>query len=159
ITRPPLPRSRPVAAAALAPGLSLQTQPSPWPKMPAPGPAPVTPARPSTGGQQSRSSPPCRGVTPGTEPPLLLALFFQVMAGRRREVQAVHVFQLLDPAQRFATEGTFALKGMQDNALNQIAEGNIMVFRHGFEDFEQPLLHAQPGLGALDDDRRSRMVW
>src|ERR1700728_1629028 len=76
--------------------------------------------------------------------------FLQAVAGAGIEVELVKAFQLLNTLERGRTERSFPVEGMQNNSLQQIAEGHVMVFGESLEHFEQTLLHPHPGLNALD---------
>src|SRR5690606_21880055 len=74
----------------------------------------------------------------------------QAMRIRGRKVQVVDLLQRGDPFQRFSGEGRLALEAVQHHALEQVAEGHVLVLGERLEDLEDPLLHADTGLDALD---------
>ena len=52
-------------------------------------------------------------------------------------------------AVRLRAERRFPLEGMQDDSLEEIAEGDVVIFGEAFEDFENAFLDAQAGLYSL----------
>src|SRR5271157_121565 len=78
--------------------------------------------------------------------------FFQAMAGAGIEIEIVEAFQLLYAFERSCAERSFPVEGMEDDALQQIAEGHVVILGEGFQDFEQALLHAHPGLHSFDQE-------
>ena len=75
--------------------------------------------------------------------------FFQAVAGAGIEIKIIETLQFLNAFKGGWTEWRFSVEGMQDDALQQIAQGHVMVFGEGLQDFEQALLHANAGLHAL----------
>ena len=78
------------------------------------------------------------------------------MTGGSRQIEPVHKVELFDSLHRFGAEWSFALKGMQDDAFQQVAQAAILIFRQRLQNFEDPLLHAHTGLNALDLQSRLR---
>src|ERR1700683_112871 len=83
-----------------------------------------------------------------TEGPCFYLL--QTVAGAGIEVKIVKPLQLLNAFERGCVKRRLAIEGMEDDALQQIAEGHVVVLGKGFQDFEQAFFHAHPGLDALD---------
>lgn len=51
-------------------------------------------------------------------------------------------------------ERSLAVKDVEHDALEQVAQGHIVIFRQGLENLEEALLHADAGLDALDHELR-----
>src|SRR5213593_364986 len=71
------------------------------------------------------------------------------MAGAGVKLQAVKLLQLLDPSERDLIERALAVEGMKHNSLQQITQGQIVIFGQGFKHLQQPLLDADAGLHSL----------
>src|SRR6266851_4526451 len=84
--------------------------------------------------------------------PAFVLIFLQAMAGPRIQLQTVEPFQIFDPSKRRLTERGLAVKGVQHNSLQQVAQRQIVVFGERLEHFEQALFKANTGLHALDKD-------
>jgi hypothetical protein len=69
----------------------------------------------------------------------------------------IDALEVSDAAKRRIGEGAFAVKGVQDDAFEQVAERKVMVFRQGLKNFEQPFFDADAGLDALDE--QARLGW
>jgi hypothetical protein len=82
-----------------------------------------------------------------------------MVAVRGFEVHAVEGFELLDFFQRLRREGSFSFEGVEDDALEEIAEGDVFLFGDGFEDFEHAFFEANTGLDALDFDEIVLFPW
>src|SRR5512146_3554077 len=76
----------------------------------------------------------------------------QLVARRGTEVQTIEALQLPDPLQRRLVEGALSLEGVQHDALEQIAQGHVVVLGQRLEHLDQPLLHAHARLDALARD-------
>src|SRR5690348_3247406 len=74
------------------------------------------------------------------------------MAGSRIEVEAVDGSELGDPLQRLGRESLLALEGVEHDALEEIAEGHILVVGKGPQHLEEALLQPDAGLHSLDLD-------
>src|SRR5712692_1294846 len=74
------------------------------------------------------------------------------MACARIEVKTVKLLQLLYSLQRCLIEGTFAIEGVEHNALQEITEGEVVVLREGLQYFQQALFHPNPSLYPLDNE-------
>ena len=68
-----------------------------------------------------------------------------------RQRAAIDGFQLFDDGKGLAREGRLALEAVQNDALQQVSEGEIGVFREALEHFEQRGLDAHACLGAGND--------
>jgi len=66
-----------------------------------------------------------------------------------REVHAVDLLELLDRGQSCPVEGKLLLEGMQNDALEQISEGNVEVLGEALQDLQQPPLHPDTRLDPL----------
>ncbi len=53
-------------------------------------------------------------------------------------------------ALRLLTERAFAFKRVQHDALQQIAQRNVVVIRQRLQDFNNPLFHADAGLNTFN---------
>jgi len=76
--------------------------------------------------------------------------FFQAMAGVGVEIKAVKLLQLADAFEGSWTECSLAVEGVQDDALEDVAERQVVIFAEGFQDFEDSFFDAYAGLDALD---------
>ena len=76
----------------------------------------------------------------------------EVMAVGGFQGHAVQGFELLDFLQGLRRERRFAFEGVEDDALEQIAEGHVFLLGDGFEDLEHAFFEANAGLDALDFD-------
>lgn len=67
------------------------------------------------------------------------------------EIEVIDGFQLGDGLKRLLAERAFAFEGVQDDALQQVAEGHLVILGKPFQDFHDPLFQAHARLDALDD--------
>lgn len=74
----------------------------------------------------------------------------QPVTGARIQIQPVELLQLLDALARRLLKRGSAVKGVQDDAFEQVAQTQIVKFGKRLEHFEQTLLHSHTGLDALD---------
>jgi hypothetical protein len=74
------------------------------------------------------------------------------MARLRVEVEAVDLAQARDAREALLAERRLALEGVEDNALEEVAEGDVVELGEAFEDLEEALFEADAGLDALDDE-------
>jgi len=58
------------------------------------------------------------------------------MGGAAVEVQVIDLLELGDAPQRVVAEGGLAVEGVEDNALEQIAEGHVVVLGQRLQDLE-----------------------
>src|ERR1051325_7181499 len=79
-----------------------------------------------------------------------LFLLHELVRVRAGQVEPVHLPQLADLLPRLFPERRFSLEGMQHDAFEEIAEGDVVIFGQAFQHFEQALLHPDAGLLALD---------
>src|SRR6266566_5135652 len=63
---------------------------------------------------------------------------------------SVNFLELPDPLERLFTEWSFVLKSMQHNSLQQVAQGNIVIFSNPFENLHHSLLHPHSTLNTLN---------
>jgi hypothetical protein len=75
--------------------------------------------------------------------------FDQAMAGACIQLETIELLEIFDPLQVSGAERALAIKSMQHDALQQVAEREIVVIGQRTQDFEQTLLHADPGLHSL----------
>jgi len=89
----------------------------------------------------------------------LLALD-EAMAVRRLEIEPVDFFQLGDALDRLRPKRRLPFEGMEDDALEKIAEAEIVILGEGLEHLQEALLHPHTGLRSLDDDGHGRsLLW
>ena len=72
------------------------------------------------------------------------------MTGAGVEVEGVELYQDFNAAEGSGGEGAFAVKGVEDDAFEEVSEGKVVVIGEGFEDFEEAFFDADAGLDALD---------
>ena len=68
------------------------------------------------------------------------------------EIAVVDLLQLGDALERRLAEGRLAVEGVQHDALDEIAERDLVVLGERLHDLEQALLQANAGLHPLDDE-------
>ncbi len=76
----------------------------------------------------------------------------QAMAGTGVQLQAVKSLQLFDPFDRFLAERSLAVKGVENDSFQKVAQGQIVVLGKRFKYFEQALFNAHAGLHAFNRD-------
>src|ERR1700733_9135514 len=74
------------------------------------------------------------------------------MAVGGSERQAVDFAELLDLAEGFFAEGSFAFEGVEHDAFEEVSEAEVFEFGNGLQDFEQVLFDTDSGLDAFDYD-------
>lgn len=74
------------------------------------------------------------------------------MARARIKLQSIELFEFLNTLDRRRTERRFAVERVQYDSLKQIAEGEVVVFGEGFENFQKPFFNPHTGLHALDQE-------
>jgi hypothetical protein len=74
----------------------------------------------------------------------------QLMTVLGDEIQPINLTKLLDVLKRFCTEGLFVFEGMQRNAFDQIAKGDVQRLGESLEHFQDPLLDPYAGLHAFN---------
>lgn len=79
--------------------------------------------------------------------PLSLGQLVGIGAG---EIEAVDLLQLDDLLPRLAPERRLPFEGVEHDSLQQVAQGDVVVFGQPLENLEQALLDANPGLHPLD---------
>jgi hypothetical protein len=80
-----------------------------------------------------------------------MTLLRQLMRIGCRERQAKDPLQLSHFGEGRLGKRRLALEGVQDDALEQVAEGKIERIRQRLEHLQHPLFDADAGLDALDD--------
>ena len=74
------------------------------------------------------------------------------MARARIEVKTVELLQLLYALQRCLIEGALAIEGVENDALEEIAEREVVILSESLQYFQQALFNANPGLYPLDNE-------
>src|SRR5580693_4848681 len=77
--------------------------------------------------------------------------FLQPVTGAGIEVKIVKPLQFLYAFERGCAEWRLAVKGMEHNALQEIAEGHVVVFGKALQNLEKTFLDAYAGLDAFDE--------
>src|ERR1700732_2813502 len=77
----------------------------------------------------------------------IFAALTQLVRVLRAQIQPVDRAQRFDLAQCRGRERRLALEGVQDDALEQVTEGEIELGRERLEDLEEAALEPDPGLG------------
>ena len=65
------------------------------------------------------------------------------------KIEVVDLPEFSNQLERIAAECTLAVKGVQDDALEQIAQRHVVIFRQPLHHLQQPFLDADSGLNAL----------
>ena len=78
--------------------------------------------------------------------------FDQAVAGGGIEIEVIELLEGANALEGRAAEGAFPVESMEDDAFQQIAKREIVIFGEGFEDFENALFHANAGLNPFDCD-------
>src|SRR5271170_1906628 len=78
------------------------------------------------------------------------ARFDQAMAGAVVEIEAIELLQFLNAAARGLLECRLAVEGVQHDAFQQVAEGQIVKFGERLEHFQQAFFDADTGLHSLN---------
>ncbi len=73
------------------------------------------------------------------------------MAVQGGEVEVVYPLQLRDALEVLLAEGGFPFECVEHDALEEVTETHVVIFRERFQDFEDALLDANPRLYPLDD--------
>src|SRR2546422_4978085 len=72
------------------------------------------------------------------------------MTGAGIEIELVDSFQVGYALTRLGAERMLAIKRVQHDSLQQIAERHVVIFSQAFQDLEQTFLKANPGLNSLN---------
>src|SRR5881296_1486015 len=72
------------------------------------------------------------------------------MTGAGIEIELVDSFQVGYALTRLGAERMPAIKRVQHDSLQQIAERHVVIFGQAFQDLEQTFLKANPGLNSLN---------
>jgi hypothetical protein len=78
--------------------------------------------------------------------------FGEPMAGGGIKIEIVKFLQILDALSGTGAEGVLAIKGVEHNPLQKIAQRHIVILGQSFKDFNEPLFHADSGLNTLDNE-------
>jgi len=76
--------------------------------------------------------------------------FDQLVTGGGVEVEVVELLEIADALERGRSEGAFAIKGVEDDTFEEVAEGEVMVLGEGFQYFQDAFFHSDAGLDSLD---------
>lgn len=80
------------------------------------------------------------------------SLLLEAMRTAGVEVEVEHAFEVGDLPPRFLGKGRLAFEGVQDDAFQQVAEGEVVIVGERFQDLEQALFDAHSGLNAFDGE-------
>ena len=72
------------------------------------------------------------------------------MACRGVKVEVVELLEIADTLERWWSESAFSIKSMKDDALEEVAEGEVMVLGEGFQHLQDAFFHSDAGLDSLD---------
>ena len=75
----------------------------------------------------------------------------QLVAVGGGQIEVVDRFQLANNLEGFFAERAGSLEGMQDDALEQVAQRHLVVLGERFQDFHDPLFQAHARLDTLDE--------
>src|ERR1700730_6888553 len=78
----------------------------------------------------------------------ILAGLTQLVRALRGQIQAVDRAQRFDLTERRGRDGCLALAGVQRDALEQVAEGEVELGGERLKNLQQPALEPDAGLGA-----------
>src|ERR1051326_1742781 len=78
------------------------------------------------------------------------------MAGAGIEIEFIDAFQIGDSLPGLVTERMAAVKSVQHDALEQIAEPHIVIFSQPFQDLEQAFLQTNPRLDPFNQNSFAR---
>ena len=62
----------------------------------------------------------------------------------------VELLEIADALEGGCSKGTLAIKDVKDDAFEEVAEGEVVIFGEGFEYFQDAFFHADAGLDSLD---------
>src|SRR5262249_27679019 len=77
-------------------------------------------------------------------------LLLQLVRVGRGQGEAVDRLELVDLGEDGRPEGHLALEGVQDDAFDEVTEGQVEVFGQALEDFQRVALDAKAGLHSLN---------
>jgi hypothetical protein len=72
------------------------------------------------------------------------------VAGRGIEIEVIELFEIADASERRRPKRALSFENMEDDAFEEVAEGEIMVLGEGFQYLEDALFHPDAGLGSFD---------
>src|SRR5207253_11165925 len=76
--------------------------------------------------------------------------FLQAVTRARIQIEPIKLLQIADLPERFLAERALAVEGMQHNALQQIAQRQVVIFGEALQHLEQAFLDPHPGLHPLN---------
>ena len=62
----------------------------------------------------------------------------------------IELLEIADALKRGHSKRAFAIEGVEDDAFEEVAEGEVMVLGEGFEHLQDTFLHSDAGLDSLD---------
>ena len=62
----------------------------------------------------------------------------------------VELLEIADALKRGRSKRAFAIEGVEDDAFEEVAEGEVMVLGEGFQHLQDTFLHPDAGLDSLD---------
>ena len=83
----------------------------------------------------------------------------QAVTGARVQFQAIELLQLPDLVKGCLTKRGLAVERMQDDPLQQIPQGQVVVLAKGFKNLEQALFNSNSGLHPLDQEALRPISW
>src|SRR5579864_3079559 len=84
------------------------------------------------------------------------SLLAEPVARHGVEIQGIDLLQVADDAPALRTERGFAFEGVEDDSLEEVPEGDVVVFRQALQDLQDALLDAHARLDSFDLDLASR---
>src|ERR1700746_554130 len=76
--------------------------------------------------------------------------FLQAVTRARIQIEPIELLQIADLPERRLAEWALAVEGMQNNALQQIAQSQVVIFGKALQYLEQAFLDPHPGLHPLN---------
>src|SRR5262249_31324316 len=76
--------------------------------------------------------------------------FQELVRMRCIQIESVDLLDLSDPTHRFSPERWLSLECVKHDALQQIAEREVVVLGECLQHFDETLLHSDASLGAFD---------
>ena len=72
------------------------------------------------------------------------------MAGGGVEIEVVELLEISDALERGRSKRAFAIEGVEDDAFEEVAEGEVMVLGEGFQHLQDAFFHSDAGLDSFD---------
>jgi hypothetical protein len=72
------------------------------------------------------------------------------VAGRGSEIEVIELFEIADASERRRPKRALPFESVKDDALEEVAESEVMVLGEGFQYFEDALFHSDAGLSSFD---------